>query len=136
MALVRRGVKRVNAPEKEDVVCAVCRTPKTFKGFDALLIHAERFMKENARQHRGYFRALKEALQDEDDLESGKKCHRDFRPKDVVEAAPACCSASSPGQAGISHVPCAFFHFLLGERKYASCRQHVPTYAVIRVVVL
>ncbi|KAG0560268.1 hypothetical protein M758_10G162200 [Ceratodon purpureus] len=101
MALVRRGVKRVNAPEKEDVVCAVCRTPKTFKGFDALLIHAERFMKENARQHRGYFRALKEALQDEDDLESGKKCHRDFRPKDVVEAAPACCSASSPGQAAI-----------------------------------
>jgi hypothetical protein len=102
MALVRRGAKRLNTSEKEDMICAACRTPKTFKGFEALLIHAERFTKENARQHRGYFRALKEAIQEA--FDSDKKCHRDFRPKDVVETAQAapCCSSSSPGHAGMS----------------------------------
>lgn len=128
MALVRRGVKRLNATEKEDMVCAVCRTPKTFKGWEALLIHAERFMKEDSRQHRGYFRALKEALQDEDNFDSGKKCHRDFRPKDVTETPLPCCSSSNPGQAGMSILlePSITSSFNLFDNQATMWKQHMP----------
>lgn len=109
MALIRRGVKRVSGGDKEEIVCAVCQQDRKFKGWDALLIHAERFVKENARQHRGYFRALKQALQEDESLDSDKKCHTDFGRKDVETTAPPCCSSGSPNQAGKSIIiPCLF----------------------------
>lgn len=102
MALIRRGVKRLYSTDKEEMICAICQQDKTFKGWDALLIHAERFTKENSRQHRGYFRALKQALQEDESLDSDKTCHTDFGRKDVETTSPPCCSSSSPSEAGKS----------------------------------
>ncbi|XP_073387692.1 uncharacterized protein [Physcomitrium patens] len=54
-----------SSDESEDeTTCAVCRNPRKFKGWDALLIHAQKYTKQMPRQHRGYFRALEEALLD------------------------------------------------------------------------
>ncbi|CAK9274455.1 unnamed protein product [Sphagnum jensenii] len=49
----------------EDHGCAVCLDEKKFKGWDALLIHAENYSKHHVHEHRGYFRAMKEALPDD-----------------------------------------------------------------------
>jgi len=49
----------------EDHSCAVCLDEKKFKGWDALLIHAENYSKHHVHEHRGYFRAIKEALPDD-----------------------------------------------------------------------
>lgn len=53
----------VDDPDDE-TTCAVCRNPRKFKGWDALLIHAQKYSKQMPWQHRGYFRALQEALFD------------------------------------------------------------------------
>uniref|UniRef100_A0A7I4BB58 XS domain-containing protein n=1 Tax=Physcomitrium patens TaxID=3218 RepID=A0A7I4BB58_PHYPA len=87
MALIRRGVKRLKGGNQEEMVCAVCPTPKKFKGWGALLIHAERFVKEKARQHRGYFRALKQALQEEENSNSDGKYFQEYGRKDVQPLA-------------------------------------------------
>jgi hypothetical protein len=39
---------------------------KKFKGWDALLIHAENYSKHHIHEHRGYFRAMKEAFLPDD----------------------------------------------------------------------
>ncbi|KAG0578720.1 hypothetical protein KC19_4G045000 [Ceratodon purpureus] len=46
----------------DETTCAVCRNPRKFKGWDALLIHAQKYSKQMPWQHRGYHRALQEAL--------------------------------------------------------------------------
>jgi hypothetical protein len=51
----------------EDHGCAVCLDEKKFKGWDALLIHAQNYSKHHIHEHRGYFRAIKEALPHDDD---------------------------------------------------------------------
>lgn len=48
----------------DETACAVCRNPRKFKGWDALLIHAQKYSKQMPWQHRGYFRALQEAIFD------------------------------------------------------------------------
>lgn len=104
MALIRRGVKRLKGGNQEEMVCAVCPTPKKFKGWGALLIHAERFVKEKARQHRGYFRALKQALQEEENSNSDGKYFQEYGRKDVQPLA----RSLSTAQAGLS-TSVAFF---------------------------
>lgn len=62
-----RAQKRMPACNDEpddETTCAVCRNPRKFKGWDALLIHAQKYNKQMPWQHRGYYRALQEALYD------------------------------------------------------------------------
>lgn len=95
MALIRRGVKRLKGANQEEMVCAVCPTPRRFKGWGALLIHAERYVKEKARQHRGYFRALKQVLQEEENTNScGDHFQKNGR-KDVQPPAQSLISAQA-----------------------------------------
>ena len=69
MAESRRGVKRRSTFEKDDKTCALCPHTITFKGIDALLIHAAKYNKDRPQQHRGYFRALKEALKEHAEIQ-------------------------------------------------------------------
>ncbi|CAM6129309.1 unnamed protein product [Calypogeia fissa] len=49
--------------KNSDIQCAICPDEKRFKGWEALLIHAAKFQKGNNHQHRGYYRAVREALE-------------------------------------------------------------------------
>ncbi|BBN00708.1 hypothetical protein MPTK1_2g01380 [Marchantia polymorpha subsp. ruderalis] len=42
--------------------CHICPGDKHFRGWEALLIHAAKFQKEKTRKHRGYYRAIRDAL--------------------------------------------------------------------------
>ncbi|KAI5059531.1 hypothetical protein GOP47_0025850 [Adiantum capillus-veneris] len=48
--------------DRTEKCCAVCPTLQWFKGWKALLGHAETFKKKRIQQHRGYAEAIKEAL--------------------------------------------------------------------------
>lgn len=48
--------------DKGEKSCAVCPTTQWFKGWKALLAHAETFKKKRIQQHRGYGDAIREAL--------------------------------------------------------------------------
>ncbi|KAL2643623.1 hypothetical protein R1flu_011210 [Riccia fluitans] len=42
--------------------CHICSFDRRFRGWEALLIHAAKYQKDKTRQHRGYYRALRQAL--------------------------------------------------------------------------
>ncbi|KAL3696853.1 hypothetical protein R1sor_010929 [Riccia sorocarpa] len=42
--------------------CHICPFDRRFRGWEALLIHAAKYQKDNTRQHRGYYRALRQAI--------------------------------------------------------------------------
>ena len=70
MAESRRGVRRRNTTfQKDEKTCALCPNNITFKGTEALLIHAAKYTKDRPQQHRGYFRELKEALKEHEELQ-------------------------------------------------------------------
>eukprot|EP00249_Psilotum_nudum_P019899 c27467_g1_i1 orf=128-2011(+) len=48
--------------DKGEKLCAVCPNAQLFKGWTALLAHAGQFKKKRPQMHRGYHRALSEAL--------------------------------------------------------------------------
>jgi hypothetical protein len=66
------ALQRLNLDD--ETTCAVCHK-RRFKGWDALLIHAQKFSKEMPWQHRGYFRALQEALNDKRNEDSVAQPH-------------------------------------------------------------
>jgi len=97
-----RDLKRMPPPDAnssddldDEITCAVCRNPRKFKGWDALLIHAQKYTKQMPWQHRGYFRALQEALFD-------KKVENHA---EVVAAAAAAAATPLPTTPG--KIPCA-----------------------------
>lgn len=57
------GTEKPNlVTDRAEKCCPVCPTPQRFKGWKALLAHAGQFKKKRVQQHRGYHRALQEAL--------------------------------------------------------------------------
>ena len=88
----------------DETTCAVCRNPRKFKGWDALLIHAQKYSKQMRWQHRGYFRALQEALFDK-------------KVADQVQAASANRTSSPPPSPGKScGKPCADITHKMDEK--------------------
>jgi hypothetical protein len=74
----------------DETTCAVCRNPRKFKGWDALLIHAQKYSKQMPWQHRGYFRALQEAIFDKKAADQKQADHEATSPISTPGLKPSC----------------------------------------------
>ncbi|KAH7425045.1 hypothetical protein KP509_11G037400 [Ceratopteris richardii] len=56
--------------DRSELRCIVCPNPQWFKGWNALMKHAQTFKKKRIQQHRGYFDSIDEAIKAHDKANS------------------------------------------------------------------